>query len=91
MGHQVKGCPLSFGQEAMVEWVFPGGDWVKLNTDEASKGGALAGAGGVLRHFYGFWLSGFSHNLGVCSTIVAELWGVFGRLWLKSIQWQQCS
>ncbi|PKI38974.1 hypothetical protein CRG98_040626 [Punica granatum] len=52
-------------------------DWVKLNTDGASKGNpGPAGAGGVLRNDDGRWLSGFSHRIGWAIAVIAELWGV---------------
>ncbi|KAJ7961432.1 Ribonuclease H [Quillaja saponaria] len=47
MEQQVGGWPLSNCQEVLVGWVFLRRDWVKLNTDGASKRGVLAGAGGV--------------------------------------------
>ncbi|KAJ8760729.1 hypothetical protein K2173_017824 [Erythroxylum novogranatense] len=50
------------------------GHWVKLNTDGTSRGNpGIAGYGGLLRDHVGCWLLGFSGNLGVSDTLVAEL------------------
>ena len=51
-----------------------------LNTNGAKKRNGEAGAGGLLRDCHGKFIHGFSANLGVCSVIKAELWGVLHGL-----------
>ncbi|CAA7039902.1 unnamed protein product [Microthlaspi erraticum] len=54
-----------------------------LNTDGASRGNpGLATAGGVLRDGEGRWRGGFAINIGRCSAPLAELWGVYYRLYM---------
>ncbi|KAL9437497.1 hypothetical protein AB3S75_023376 [Citrus x aurantiifolia] len=64
----------------MIRWRAP--DWpsVSLNTDGARKGLEQAGAGGLLRDFNGNWIKGFIVNLGTCSVLSAELWGLLHGL-----------
>jgi len=60
--------------ERLIAWEPPPADWVKLNTDGASRGNpGLAAAGGVLRDREGRWIQGFALNIGVCSAPLAEL------------------
>lgn len=60
-----------------VGWVRPIGHRVKVNTDRASKGNpGLATAGGLLRDSAGNWLAGFAYNIGVDSSLGAELWAI---------------
>lgn len=48
---------------------------------EAAKSSlGVAGCGGLLRDYNGVWIGGFAKHLGVCSTYVAELWGVLEGL-----------
>ncbi|CAA7049015.1 unnamed protein product [Microthlaspi erraticum] len=64
--------------ERLIAWTRPGLGWVKLNTDGASRGNpGLATAGGVLRDDSGQWRRGFALNIGICSALLAELWGVY--------------
>ena len=63
-----------------IRWKTPEIEWVRLNTDEASRRNNVAGCGGVLRDDNGKWICGFSKWLGVCSAYVAELWGVMEGL-----------
>lgn len=37
----------------------------------------MAACSGVIRDNSGVWLSGFMHNIGLCSVKEAELWGFF--------------
>ena len=61
-------------QEIWVRWKVPEGGWYVLNTDGAAKGNpGRAGAGGVLRGERGEWILGFAENLGVCSSVKAEV------------------
>ena len=54
--------------------------WIRLNTDDVSKGGFIASCGGVLRGENGEWICGSSKGLGSCDAYIAELWGVFDSL-----------
>ncbi|MCI02465.1 ribonuclease H protein, partial [Trifolium medium] len=61
--------------------------WIKCNTDGAQiMHNQQAGCGGVFRDDSGQWLSGFSRKLGSCSTLMAELWGIFPTLQIASKQ-----
>jgi len=64
--------------EKLIAWKPPEGEWLKLNTDGASRGNpGLAAAGGVIRDGRGRWCGGFALNIGVCTAPLAELWGVY--------------
>lgn len=55
--------------ERFIDWVFPSGDKVKVNTDKASKGNlGLAGDEGMIRDSTGSWLTGFVVNLDFYSS-----------------------
>jgi len=51
--------------------------WVKLNTDDFCRGIGLTGCGGVIRGSDGEWLGGFAKGVGMCSTYIVKLYGVF--------------
>jgi ribonuclease HI len=63
-----------------IGWKPPSGNFVRLNTDGASKNNNQAGCGGIIRGNQGEWLGGFAKGVGDCSAFVAELWGVFEGL-----------
>ena len=66
-------------------WRPPLGDWLKLNTDGAISGNAHnAHASGLIRNGNGHWVSGFIMNIGNCTILRAELWGLFQGL---SLAW----
>lgn len=68
-------------QEKRIGWSCPCPSWLKLNTDGASKANGLkAAAGGLLRDEFGHWQGGCTQNIGVGSTLAAELWGVLQGL-----------
>ena len=51
--------------------------------DGCSKGNpGIAGAGGVLRDQMGSWIRGFARNIGICSSVTAELWAIYEGLLL---------
>ena len=57
-----------------IGWKYPVDEWIKLNVDGCSKGNqGLAGAGGVIRDHMGSWIGGFARNIGICSSVTAEL------------------
>ncbi|KAG7594142.1 Reverse transcriptase zinc-binding domain [Arabidopsis thaliana x Arabidopsis arenosa] len=73
---------ISRGVE-QISWHKPALGWVKVNTDGASHGNpGQATAGGVVRDTERGWLSGFVLNIGVCSAMLAELWGVYYGLYV---------
>lgn len=45
-----------------------------MNIDGPAK--RLAGAGGILGDDLGTWLGAFVHNIGISTSIRAELWAV---------------
>jgi hypothetical protein len=64
-----------------VIWTRPPGDTVKINTDGTAKGKpGTASAGGVLRNGSGSWVAGFAHNLGITTSLSAELWAIYQGL-----------
>ena len=66
-----------------IGWKYPAEGWIKLNIDGCSKGNpGLAGAGGVIRDHMGNWIGGFARNIGICSSVTAELWAVHDGLQL---------
>lgn len=72
-------------QEVLVEWSPPPHDWVKMNTDGSFKGNPILAqrVGEVLfAILLAFWISGFAMNIGICSSLAAELWGLLIRLQL---------
>ncbi|KAG7593942.1 Ribonuclease H domain [Arabidopsis thaliana x Arabidopsis arenosa] len=68
--------------ERMIGWVALEDGWSKMNTDGASQENpGLATAGGVLRNSAREWCGGFTLNIGRCSALLAELWGVYYGLY----------
>ncbi|WCJ29423.1 LINE-1 retrotransposable element ORF2 protein [Euphorbia peplus] len=62
----------------IISWICPDVGWVKLNTDGMSKGNpGISGTGGLIRDSNGMWLCGFMCNLGICTALLAELWGLY--------------
>lgn len=60
-----------------VHWDKPAVGWMKLNTDGSSLGNpGLAGGGGVIRDWTGRWIVGFSRNIGIASSLMAEPWAI---------------
>ena len=64
----------------LIYWQPPKWSFFKLNTDEALKRSGLANAGGLVRNYCREWVCGFSMNLGSCSIMEAELWGLYQSL-----------
>lgn len=60
-----------------VQWDKPAVGWLKLNIDLG-----LAGGGGVIRDWSGRWIAGFSRNIGIASSLMAELWAIRDGLML---------
>lgn len=59
-------------------WEKPCSGWFKLNTDGSSLGNpGLAGGGGLIRDENGDWVVGFARKIGIASSFMAELCGLF--------------
>eukprot|EP00258_Populus_trichocarpa_P027694 XP_024443713.1 uncharacterized protein LOC112324533 [Populus trichocarpa] len=70
-------------EDTQVGWKYPQEERIKLNVDGCSKGNpGVAGAGGVIRDHLGVWIGGFARNIGICSSVNAELWAVYVGLQL---------
>lgn len=73
-----------------IRCIFPQAGWFKLNVDDASKGNpGVARCGGVIRDETGYWITGFGHNIGLCTVFTEELSGVLKRLgmaWNRGIR-----
>ncbi|KAL9457054.1 hypothetical protein AB3S75_006148 [Citrus x aurantiifolia] len=72
--------------EKWICWSSPNWPWVKLNTDGTRKDSGVAGVGGLLRDYRGVWQFGFCINLGACSVLTAEIWGLYHGLCMA---WQR--
>jgi ribonuclease HI len=77
-------------QRVCIGWRYPPIDWVKINVDGCSKGNpGLVGAGGVIRDAMGRWIVGFALNIGICTSVGAELWAITNGLklaWSKGFR-----
>ncbi|XP_025635616.1 uncharacterized protein [Arachis hypogaea] len=61
----------------LISWKPPSEDAVKLNVDGSYMAITNnAACGGILRNYLGGFIKGFSCNLGSCSIMHAELWGI---------------
>ena len=73
-----------------IGWKYPADGWIKLNVDGCSKGNpGMAGAGGAIRDNMGSWIGGFARNIGICSSVTAELWAIYIGLqlvWAKGFR-----
>ena len=68
---------------AQIGWKYPADGWIKFNVNGCSKGNpGLAGAGGVIRDHIGSWIGGFARNIGLYSSVTAELWAIYSGLQL---------
>lgn len=75
------------GPVRLVSWNFPGTGKLKLNTDGSSRGNpGPAGYGGVFREERGYWVLGYLGRLEDCTSLEAELWGLFRGLELIQSQ-----
>ncbi|KAE8707058.1 hypothetical protein F3Y22_tig00110387pilonHSYRG00750 [Hibiscus syriacus] len=61
-----------------IYWSPPMEGWFKVNTDAArSEVDGRASCGGLIRDNIGRWRAGFAKFIGICSTLEAELWGIY--------------
>ncbi|XP_045802493.1 uncharacterized protein LOC123896099 [Trifolium pratense] len=79
-----------------VNWIMPPSFWVKCNTDGASRGSpGISSCGGIFRDHLGTFLGAFSANIGVATSLYAEICAAiyaiefasakgWTRLWLES-------
>ncbi|XP_045799496.1 uncharacterized protein LOC123893739 [Trifolium pratense] len=57
-----------------VNWIMPPSFWVKCNTDGASRGSpGISSCGGIFRDHLGTFLGAFSANIGVATSLYAEI------------------
>lgn len=69
-----------------IGWSPPPLNWVTLNTDGSVRGlNFSASSGGILRDSQDKWVFGYGRNIGSCSVLKAELWGIWDGLHLA---WQ---
>uniref|UniRef100_A0A7N2LQE5 RNase H type-1 domain-containing protein n=1 Tax=Quercus lobata TaxID=97700 RepID=A0A7N2LQE5_QUELO len=63
--------------------------FLTLNTDGSAKGNTgHAGAGGIIRDHWGNWIRGFSINIGITHSMMAELWAIReGLKFAWSLSW----
>ena len=74
-------------EEKLMGWSPPRVGWLKVNTDGARKtNSSLAAGSGLLRNHFGDWVAGFSANVGVCSVLGVEHWGVVYGLRLAKMK-----
>lgn len=62
--------------EILIRWNPQEKNWVKLNTNEASKDNESSGYSGIIRDMHGKCKGGYSNYLGICSAFGANLWGI---------------
>lgn len=68
-------------QEAFINWNSPPLDWIKLNSDGASRGNpGVAGGGRIFRSATGAFVQAYSMKCGTCSSVKAERWAALKGL-----------
>lgn len=65
---------------AGIIWQKPETGWIAINTDGAVARNTEAGCGSLMRNSEGDWLGGFIKNVGRCTVLTAEFWGIYGGL-----------
>ncbi|KAL4391928.1 hypothetical protein AHAS_Ahas03G0294100 [Arachis hypogaea] len=64
-------------QECLIRWIPPQEQFIKLNTDRSFYShNNNAVSEGLFRDHLSSFISTFSYNLGSCSIVHAELWGI---------------
>nr|POE82130.1 putative ribonuclease h protein [Quercus suber] len=59
--------------------------WFKLNSDGVSLGNPeKAGGSGLICESHGNWVKGYTRNIGVATSIIAEFWALRDGLLLAS-------
>lgn len=64
----------------LIKWIPPNPSIVKFNVDGACIEGVDASCGGLVRDDEGCWMGGFAKHVGICSSYMAELWGLLEGL-----------
>ena len=63
--------------ECMIGWNFPQSAWFKLSVDGfITKHEPKANCGGLIGNDVGAYIGSFSCNLGICSIMKVEFWGL---------------
>ncbi|CAL5424318.1 unnamed protein product [Camellia sinensis] len=71
----------TYSEPKLTHWLAPIAGNPKLNSDGCSKGDpGQSGYGGLLRDETGAWLWGYHGYLGNCTSLEAELWGIYRGL-----------
>nr|POE76953.1 putative ribonuclease h protein [Quercus suber] len=69
-----------------VRWRRPGDGWFKLNADGSALGNpGRANGGGLIRDSNGGRIRGFTCNIGVASSVEAELWALDCRALINQV------
>lgn len=81
---ELHGSKMELAQGTkQIKWTPPPSDWVRLNTNEASKNDLIVRCVGLLRGCTCEWLGGFTRYLNSCSAYINELCGVLETLKLE--------
>ncbi|KAI5389638.1 hypothetical protein KIW84_075073 [Lathyrus oleraceus] len=64
----------------LIKWIPPSLSIVKFNVNGACIEGVDASCGGLVRDDEGCWMRGFAKHVGICSSYMAELWGLLEGL-----------
>jgi len=71
----------------VTSWSPPPVNWVKVNcTGVATFASGKAACGGIIRSYDGSMVTSYARNLGPCSIVLAELWGIYHGLALAKNQ-----
>lgn len=75
---QLNDSPLRMGVSKLERWIISLTQlWCKLSTDGAVKRSGETSVDGLIRDNNRKWIAGFGMRIGVCSVMVAELWGLY--------------
>lgn len=81
MTDKIQGRSGEINNSIQIGWMSPIAGAVALNCDgSVSNASLLASCVGVVRDDSGHFIFGFSVNLGSCTILAAELWGIFHGL-----------
>ncbi|MED6181435.1 hypothetical protein PIB30_118602 [Stylosanthes scabra] len=76
-GHLSTYRKLMSNANTLIRWLPPQDNHMQINTDgsfDPSRNNAACG--GIIRDHMGRFVKAFSHNIGCCSIMQAELWGI---------------
>ena len=66
-----------------IAWKPPLQHWIKVNIDGSLLGDAQASCGGIIKDHEGKFIAAWSVNLGSCSIVMEELWGVYQGVFIS--------